>query len=40
MSNFEASILFWKKIGVLNNGVMVLKYENLVKETEKYQNSL
>ena len=40
MSNFEASILFWKKIGVLDNSVMVLKYENLVKETEKYQKEI
>ena len=40
MSNFEASILFWKKIGVLDSGVMVLKYENLVKETEKYQKEI
>ena len=40
ISNFEASILYWKRNGLLKNNVMILRYEDLVNDTNTYQNEI
>ena len=40
MANFEASLLYWKKLGMLDNNVMVIYYEDLVKNFDKTQKKL
>ena len=40
MANFEASLLYWKKLGMLDNNVMVIYYENLVKNFDETQKKL
>ena len=40
MANFEASLLYWKKMGMLDNNVMIIKYEELVKNFDKSQKEL
>ena len=40
MANFEASILYWKKIGMLDENVIIINYEELVKNFDEYQKKL
>ena len=40
MANFEASLLYWKKMSVLDKNVMIMKYEELVKNFDEYQKKL
>lgn len=40
ISNFEASILYWKRNGLLKNNIMILRYEDLVNDTNKYQKEI
>ena len=40
MANFEACILYWKKMGILDENVMILNYEKLVKNFDEYQGKL
>lgn len=40
MSNFEASIVYWQKSGMIDDHVMILNYEDLVQNTDKYQKEI
>ena len=40
MSNFEAFILHWKKMGMLDENVMIINYEELVKNFDETQKKL
>ena len=41
MANFEACVLYWKKMGALdNNNVMTIHYEELVKNFDAYQGKI
>ena len=40
MSNFEAMILFWKEMGMLDENVMIINYEELVKNFDESQKKL
>ena len=40
MANFEASLLYWKKMDMLDENVMIIKYEELVKNFDESQEKL
>ena len=40
IANFEAFILYWKKMGMLDENVMVINYEKLVMNFDDYQKKL
>ena len=40
MANFEAFILYWKKMGMLDENVMIINYEKLVRNFDDYQKRL
>ena len=40
LANFEASILFWQKQNVVDENIFTIKYEDLVKNFDEYQNKL
>ena len=40
MANFEASLLYWKKMGMLDKNVIIIKYEELVKNFDESQKKL